>query len=488
MKRFIPLLFVLFCTGCLGSLLSSCNDELHYSTNPADRLGFSSDTVSFDTIFTTIGSSTRILKVYNPNDKPIQIVSLTLRDPETSGFRINVDGQFGTRFSDLDVREKDSMYIFVEVTVNPQQRDNPIQIRDSLVFQLSNGTEQRVQLMAYGQDVIILRGKIIDNDTTLTAERPFLIYDSLRVNENSLLTLRAGTRLHFHDKVQMRIYGRLKAEGTLQAPVVFRGDRLDKMFDGLPYDRVPGQWGGVYFGKFSFENELNYVDIHGGNFGIKCDTSFTDITKLRLSNSVIHNVKGDGLSLIFCKSFIANSQITNALNNCVYILGGESDFVHCTIANHYNWDIRKGKSLYFSNVSDSVVFPLKRASFKNCLITGSGEDDLQGVHADSVQFPLADNFAYEFTHCVINSKDEGKPGFINVKWETKEEKNKDFLYIGKTDYEYDFRLDSVSPAVNYGRRDDALAYPLDRQGRSRLSDEAPDAGCYEWMPGDIRRE
>lgn len=488
MKKLIHIPFLILCICCFGKLFTACSDDLHYSTSPNDVLAFSSDTVSFDTIFTTIGSSTRILKVYNRNEQPLNIVSLTLKDPKNSGFRINVDGQSGTAFSDLDIRRKDSMYIFVEVTVNPQKKDNPILIRDSLVFQLSNGIEQRVQLVAYGQDVIIMRGKIIDKDTTFTAERPFLIYDSLRVNENSLLTLQAGTRLHFHDKAQMRVYGQLIADGTLDAPIVFRGDRLDKMFDGLPYDLVPGQWGGIYFGKLSFENRLNYVDIHGGNYGIKCDTSIVDITKLTLSNSVIHNVKGDGLSLFYCKTSVYNSQITNALKNCVYIVGGMSDFVHCTIANHYSWDVRKGKALYFTNVSDSIVFPLIQGNFKNCLITGSGDDDLQGVHADSIMFPLAKNFIYEFTNCVINSKDEGRGGFINTKWETKAERDKNFLYIGKTDYEYDFRLDSVSPAVNYGRKEDALAFPLDRMGRSRLSDEAPDAGCYEWMPGDKRRK
>lgn len=485
MKRLLNFFFLIICFAGLGHFVSSCNDELHYSTNPADMLTFSLDTVSFDTVFSTVGSSTRILKVYNRNEKALNIISLALNDSKTSGFRVNVDGQFGTSFSDLDMRGKDSMYIFVEVTVNPQQQNNPILIRDSLTFRMSNGTEQHVQLMAFGQDVIIIRGKTIDTDTVFTSQRPFLIYDSLRINENKLLTLQPGTRLYFHEKAHLLVYGRLKAEGTLHAPITLRGDRTDKMFDGLPYDLVPGQWGGVKFTTSSYENELDYVDIHGGMYGILCDTSSLDKMKLTMKNSIIHNVKGDGLSLIFCAAQIVNSQITNALKNCVYILGGVSDFLHCTIANHYNWDIRKGKALYFTNVSDSIGFPIYRASFRNCLITGSGEDDLQGVHSeDTTQNP----FKYLFSNCVINSKDEGKPNFINIKWETKQERNSDFLYIGKNDYEFDFRLDSVSPAVNYGRIEDALEYPFDRQGRSRFSEGAPDVGCYEWMPGDRRKK
>lgn len=484
MKRLFYFFTIVACFGLLGNVLFSCSDEVRYSTNPTDRLSFSSDTIRFDTVFTTIGSSTQILKVYNPNGKALNITSLRLTDSQTSGFRVNVDGQFGTDFTDLEVRERDSMHIFVEVTVNPQKQDNPILIRDSLVFRMSNGLEQRVQLLAYGQDVIIMRGKTIDTDTLLTSNRPFLIYDSLRVNENRLLTLQAGTRFYFHDKAQLLIYGQMKAQGTLYAPVTFRGDRMDRMFDGLPYELVPGQWGGVRFTKSSYENELDYVNIYGGTYGIRCDTSSLDRMKLTLRNSVIHNVSGDALSLIFCVAQVANCQITNALKNCVYILGGVTDFVHCTIANHYSWDIRRGKALYFTNVADSVGFPIFQASFRNCLITGSGDDDLQGIHAeDTTLIP----FKCLFTNCVINSKDEGKPYFTDVKWETSKERNNNFLYIGKTDYQYDFRLDSVSSAVNYGRLEDGLAYPFDRQGRSRLSDGMPDAGCYEWMPGDVKR-
>lgn len=485
MKKVLYIFPLAFLSLCLSFALFSCSDEVSYSTDPSLQLSFSQDTVAFDTVFTTIGSSTKILKVFNPNKEALNIINLRLANARESGFRVNVDGHHGTDFSDVEIRKKDSLYIFVEVKVNPQNRDNPILVRDSLVFQLSNGLTQRVILQAYGQDVIILRGKILESDTVFTPQRPVLIYDSLKVTSGRQLTLLSGTRLYFHDKAELLVEGKLRAEGTLEAPVLFRGDRTDRMFDNLPYDRVPGQWGGIKFASESYDNKLNYTDIHGGNYGILCDTSSLDRIKLTIENSVIHNVKKDALSLLFCVASVQNSQITNAGRHCIYILGGTSDFVHCTVANHYSWDVRKGKALYFTNVSDSVAFPLYSASFRNCLITGSGEDDLQGVHIeDTIQNP----FKYSFTDCVINSKDEGLPNFVNVRWEKKEERNKNFLYLGKTDYDYDFRLDSASVAIGFGSLQTALEVPYDRMGRSRLLDGMPDVGCYEWVSGDQKKE
>ena len=89
------------------------------------------------------------------------------------------------------------MHIFVEVKINPLDRDNPVLMKDSLVF-ITNGVKQDIKLLAYGQDVLIVRGKTIDKDTTFTSRRPILVYDSLRINNGVKLQCEAGTRLYFH--------------------------------------------------------------------------------------------------------------------------------------------------------------------------------------------------------------------------------------------------------------------------------------------------
>lgn len=498
MKKFTFGLFLCL-IGVWGIImLGSCDDE-KFSTSPAYSFSFSTDTVSFDTVFTTLGSATYKLVVYNRNDRSLRIKSIRLPNAAQSGFRVNVDGHQGTDFSDLEIRRKDSMFVFIEVKVDPTNEQNPILMKDSLVFQLESGVQQDVKLLAYGRDVLKLRGLVVDCDTTFTSYRPILVYDSLRVNEGATLTLDAGTQLYFHDKIGCEVYGTLVANGTLESPVLFRGDRLDKMPElNLPYDRVSGQWSGLHFRLSSYDNKLNYVDIHGGQFGIRCDSSDVSRMKLLLNNSVVHNVKGNALELVASQAQVGNCQITNAGNHCVSVLGGSAVFVHCTIANFYSWDIRRGDAVHLLNKEGDVYYPLEKAFFYNCLISGSKTDELSGGAAEDA--PEGVTFGYGFAYCLVNTVlDEKKddyeqlltnhyPGCV---WDKKEDEKggslaraKNFLYIGRDDFRYDFRLDSLSAAINIGSPEYALVYPFDRNGRIRLTDGQPDAGCYEWMSGD----
>ena len=90
-----------------------------------------------DTVLTGIPTSTRQLKVYNPNKKALLISSIVLADAGKSGFRINVDGIKGNQFSDIEIAGEDSLYIFVEATL-PQQDNADIRlIKDSILFQLN---------------------------------------------------------------------------------------------------------------------------------------------------------------------------------------------------------------------------------------------------------------------------------------------------------------------------------------------------------------
>ena len=249
-------------------LFAACSDEETYTSSPASPLQFSEDTLKFDTVFTAIGSSTQWLKVFNPNTDGVRLATISLASGGRSGFYINVDGQSGNVFNNVEIAHKDSIFIFVEVNVDPTDDDSPVLIEDSIVFTHQSGARQYVQLRAYGQDVIILRQVCFDRDTTLAATRPFLIYDSLVVARGSTLTLSEGTNLYFHSKASLNVHGTLLSQGSLERPVMMRGDRLDRMFDYLPYDRLDSQWGGVWFAKESTGNVLDYTDIHSGSYGI----------------------------------------------------------------------------------------------------------------------------------------------------------------------------------------------------------------------------
>lgn len=451
---------------------AACDDTDDYSSDPKHTLRFSQDTLCMDTVITGIPTSTYQLKIYNPHKKALLISSINLADAGESGFRINLDGMPGKQFADVEIAGQDSLYIFVEATL-PQQKNAGITlIRDSILFQL-NGIRQEVKLWAYAQDAYAFRGKVIEQDTLIASERPILIYDSISVAPNAHLTLAAGTRLYFHGKAGMQVHGRLSAEGTLSSPVVFRGDRTDRMFPYLPYDRLPGQWGGIHFLTTSYDNHLAYADIHGGSFGIRCDSSRTDRTKLTLESSVIRQVSGNGLELTSCQAVIGNCEISNAGNNCVNLLGGDYTFTHCTLANYFSWNVRKGAALQICNEWNGTDYPLSSAIFRNCIIAGSSTDEIDGRRSKNENTA----FNYYFSHSLIHSVKEENDRIINVIWR----KDDNFVLMDSRTQAYNFALEEKSEAINLGNKEDADAYPTDRNGRSRLQDKAPDAGCYEFI-------
>ncbi len=465
----------------LSLFMASCDDDEAYTTSPSALLAFSADTIRFDTVFTTIGSATQLFKVYNRGDEPMMLSSIRLAGRGETGFRVNVDGLSGTEFTDVEVRDDDSLYVFVEVTVDPRNEDNPFLLRDSLQFLLQSGICQQVQLEAYGQDMIVLRGTVFSTDTTLTGERPHVVYDSLVVDSNATLSLSEGVRLHFHNGAFVRVYGTLKAEGSVERPVVFRGDRLDRMFDDLPYDRLDNQWGGITLSASSFDNYLNHVDIHSGSWGIRCDSSASDRNKLTIENSVIHNVAGNALSAVGGRLWIGNSELTNAGSHCLKVRGGDVQVVHSTLANFYPWAYR-GAALSLSN----EWCPLTRADFRSSIVTGYSSNELM-LMRDKVD-TLAFNF--RFSHCLLNipadsigadTLPDGR--YYRVRIDSLgHDVNRitNFPSIDTDIFYYDFSLDSLSQAVGAGNPEDALnLYPLDRLGRIRSEDEAPDAGARE---------
>ena len=186
MKKLAAPLFILF--FIVLNLLSCDGLDENYSNNPNHRLSFSVDTLSFDTVFTTKRSAPKEFMINNPNHQPFQISQIMQESREETGFRINVDGRKGDHFQNVRIQADDSLYVFVEVTVNPNASNQPLLVDDSIIF-TTNGVKQSVRLEAYGQNVNLYKnGLILTQDTHFTAERPYLIYDSLVILPTSRST------------------------------------------------------------------------------------------------------------------------------------------------------------------------------------------------------------------------------------------------------------------------------------------------------------
>ena len=462
----------------------SCEDDL-FSSDPEKVLSFSTDTLTFDTVFTTIGSTTEKLMVYNPNNRALKISSIGLAGGAKSQFRINVDGSLSAdnHFSDIEIRAKDSMYIFVEVTVDPRDVNAPVLVTDSVIFRI-NGVEQKVRLEAFGQDMILFRNKLILNDTTLSADKPYLIYGNLTVDSAKTLHLPAGCQLYFHNNANLMVHGNLRAEGTFDKPVLLRGDRLDKakFLYPVPYNYVAGQWGGVYLLWNKGNHLLRNVNINSGYVGIYMNNSDRNqLPELRIENCRIHNFVYYGLVVQNANVQVMNTEISNTGSYSVYLSGGKHVFLQSTIANYYNSS--PGRPSSRDKNPAVMIMGLYRTApmqteFRNCIVAGGLETELSIVSRFLTQYKAV------FSDSYIRRKEAYELSqFQNIRWYAQNDTIfKHPFYNDTTSVYFNFTPDSVSPVRGLADRTIAAQFPLDLNGANRLEDNAPDAGAYEWKP------
>lgn len=471
----------LYCILSLAALMAGCSDYDDFTINPSSRLEFSVDTVRFDTLVNTVPSSTHSLFVHNKGKKGVRITSISLDDGAESYFRVNVDGQYlaGGVGKDFEIRRNDSIAVRVEVTLPEAGTPLPQKYEDCLTFLLENGAEQRLALEVVGKDAHIVHGMNVTGDLTLKTDMPYVIYDSLVVEKNATLTLSPGTCLMFHDKCGMDVYGKVTVNGTLEQPVVMRGDRTDHMFDYLMYDNTPNRWEGITIHQGSVGNKWTYADIHSGCKGVEVLHDNADEMCLELENCIIHNVGGDALSLNGSMVSVVNTQISNAYGKCVSVLGGNSTFVYCTLVQFYLFSSTRGDALYIANRDeDENYHDIDQAYFYNCVVTGYGDDVIMGNLSDE-----SGDTPYLFDHCFLNtvtSDDEAR--FVSVVYDSKDDSThaeSNFRVFDSYNFVYDFT--PVADSKIRGMADAVwnTRYPADRLGR--LRGDVPCAGCYEYF-------
>lgn len=475
----------LFVAGCfiLSGLLTACMADEDYSVSAADRLTFSVDTVRFDTVISGQPTNTYTFQVYNRNSRAMRINRVDLAAGVASVFRVNVDGTYldGGSAADFEIASGDSLRVFLEMTAAETGSDLPVEVDDDLVFTCGNGLQQKVHLEAFGQDVLRKQAVTVTEDETWEARRPYHILDSLVVAPGATLTLGAGTRLYFQSGARLIVRGTLKAAGTVASPVMLRGDRMGNMFSEQPYDRIPGQWGGMVITSDSYGNVLEHCDIHSGSFGIRCDSSDVNREKLQLRNSVIHNVTGDALYARMSYVTVVNSQLSNAGGDCVALYGGDNVFIHCTIANFYAFSGGRGVALSFTNEDGDVRLPLYNAAFFNCIVTGYSSDEIMGQQSTRYE---EDAFNYVFRNCLLNTPETEDARIVDCVWDNADNAvSRDGNFSPEFDLDkliFTFTLSPESRAVNAADPEISREYaPADRLGVNRFDDGAPDMGCYE---------
>lgn len=466
-------------------LTSSCSDDLL----PGEGvLTFSEDTVIFDTVFTTIGSVTRQFKVYNPGSTDVTISSIILAGGQQSKYRINVDGVPGTAFSNVLLRARDSMFVFVDVTLDPNNLNAPAMVTDSVVF-VTNGVTQDVDLAACGWDAIFLYPTaylewlgpysiIPCPDAVWTPAKPIVIYGYAVVDEDCHLTIEAGTRVYSHKYSGLMVYagGSLEVKGMPGNEVIFASDRLDEF-----YVDQAGEWNGIWLFNGSRDNTIDYAIIKNGTIGIRVDSfpSASANPTLLLSNTVITNMSSAALLAYTAKVNAYNcvfgngGQVSAALS-----IGGTYNFHHCTFGNFWSFGNRQTPALLMSNWQErqgqAPYLSALNAYFGNCIIYGNNLNEL-GLDKN----PAA-AFDFQLHRCLLKVKPEdvsvSDPAQFTDIILNQNPKFKDAI-------RNDFRLDTLSPAMNAGYQSITNALPelsTDLLGNFRpFGSTLPDLGAYE---------
>lgn len=461
---------ILFGVVAILSMITTACIEDNFTTNSNDLLEFSCDTLSFDTVFTEVGTSTRKFVVYNRHKKMINISSIKMKGNNSKAkFYLNVDGVTGNNFNDVEVRGNDSIYVFVEAYVDPTDENAPIALEDQVQF-MTNGVEQSVLVTAWGQDVIRLYGKRIDADTHLTADRPYVVFDSLTVSKGATLTIDPGTTIYFHDKAKLDVEGRLLANGTIENPINLRGDRLDNVVGQIDYDIMSGQWGGVRLRAESYGNEMQYVMMRGSSWGVDIDSTSVAQRKLHIFNSVLHNSSGSVLTSRHAWVEAEGTEFSDAKSSVVDLVGGKVKMAQCTFANYYLFGAISGSivNLDYALPADMSTLPLMEADFNNCIIYGNSSDlNIGDLTGSSVYF----------RNCLLKSKGSDDANFISCKWGGDPK-----YYTIREEYIFDYRLNNKSDAIAAGDKGlcpESARY--DRYGIDRLMRDGIDIGAYTWV-------
>jgi hypothetical protein len=365
--------------------LWGCRKEDEFTTDSGARLSFSLDTVLFDTVFSQVSpnrplSITKQLWVINNNDKGVK-VNIRIAGNQYGLYKINVDGEPTVAVTEKEIRGKDSIVIFVQVYLNQVNSNTPFVVTDQLVFE-TNGNRQDVDLVAYAQDAIYLNNEVVNcasGNLHWTADKPYLIFDSILVPQGCTLTIDAGTKIFSHNKSAILIAGSINVNGTATNPVVFTGDRLDP-----DYKDFTGQWGCIHLLSASVNNVITHAIIKNGSIGIRVDSlSNNQNPKLVLRNTRIQNMLVVGLLGFTADITAINNQIVdNGQFNFYGVYGGNYRLYHNTFASNGTFFNRQNAQFLLdnsplTNEQDQITatFPLEAILINN-IIYGNQDEEL----------------------------------------------------------------------------------------------------------------
>ena len=486
--------------GCvlLAAVLatSGCTKE-RFSTDPSLQLSSSADTLLFDTVFSTVGSVTLPVRLLNPHDVTLTVDRIFLEGGADSPYRINADGIPGPVIEGVEIAAGDSLWVFVEVTVDPSDADLPFVVEDRLIAAY-NGNEIEVALVTWGRNAHFHGGvgalTTLECDVTWQNDLPHVIYGIVEVPPACLLTVGAGTQIYVHPGGGILVNrGTLRVEGSLGNEVVFQGDRLEDDYIDVPgswgigldfafetdfgVEQVTVQRGGIWL-YGSIDSRIDYAILKNGTIGLQVDTvGLAGAKSLTLTNTRIFNMSATGL--------LAQGASIDGYNNLIYdcgqacaafTVGGTYRFEHCTFANYWADGIRSAPAMVvldWYEASDGSIQERSLAGtrFTNCIVWGNNAelDDFDELVCDLRNPPASSMFRY----CAVDVQDELFP--VDQLFNSMTGDAPPFA----STVDRDFHLAGNSGA--WDGSSGSFFIPTDLDGLPRAVG-LPDKGCFERQP------
>jgi len=432
-------------------------------------VAFSSDTVSFDTVFSSVGSVTLEFRAINRGNDPLLIDRIYLGGGSGSPFRLNIDGVPSVSSGEIILAEGDSLFVFVDVTIDPANEDNPVAVLDSVVFESGSFTD-RVILEAWGQDIWLLEDETSGNATWLEG-KPYVISGSFLVDTSAVLVMGPGTRVYFHHNAKMTVAGTLITMGDVEKPVLFASERLEQA-----YKDVPGYWKGITFLDCSQNNVLESAEIRNAEISVRLAGSAIDQPDILMFNvSLMHNSVS---SLVASDAHVlaVNSLFSHSGFSVVSLTeGGIYDFIHCTMANRWEYSFRSEPVMFIGKGAGA----LPEVSVVNTAITGTLNNEL---FIDAVPSEVTGMFIADSS--LIKVDTTGSAWYVSGLF--KEVQTTPLpRYIDES--AYDYRPDTLSPLLDVAGRSESVTWLRDIRNMPRPTGAGPDIGAYERQPGEKKQ-
>jgi hypothetical protein len=485
----------------IGILLAVCSCRSDFETVASKgNLVFSNDTIYLDTVFSTISSSTYQLKVYNTSADDIHIPSIKLSKGLNSKYRMTVDGISGNQgkvFQDITLLAKDSLYIFIETTVDATDANTTdFLYTDQIEFD-SGVNLQKVALVTLVKDAIFLfpqrlangsketisiGGKTVegfyldDNELHFTNQKAYVIYGFAGIPPDKTAIFDAGARVYFHansglivgNDASLQINGSTSLTSQLENEVIFQGDRLQSS-----YADVTGQWETVWLNQGAINNSITHLTIKNASIGMLIQNN--NGSDVSIKNTQIYNSAHYGILSQNGKITAENLVINNAGQAALACEnGGNYTFTHCTFNN--NWSSSNQVAVALSNFKLGAVpetNALSKASFNNCIIYGPYSNELE------LNKKTEAAFEYQFNNCLI--KMDSKSVATNPLYQfTNDAAHYNAIILNQEPKfqsvpKNKLNIDATSAAFKKGNP--SYLIPLDIKGSTRTL--PPDLGAYQ---------